>query len=179
MYVAGFLLCTSFFRNSLLFSEYYETNETINFSWRYLRDNCLADEDEITSSKLITPYALDFILKAKERANNKNYRVLANDGVNFPVKSGLSIYNCTIDTCTCNFMKKIKLPCHHVFFIRKYLSMPLFYDGFIHHRWTMSYYKSCVSARFTKESDQVNTYQGTHTISLDLVTRLCSHKGKN
>ena len=90
------------------------------------RDNCLVDEDEIKFSKLVTPYTLDFILKAKERANNKNYHVLANDDVNFSVKSGLSIYNCTIDTCTCNFMKKMKLPFITYFLFANILVCPCF-----------------------------------------------------
>ena len=73
------------------------------------------------------------------------------------------------------FHEKMKLPCHHVFFIRKYLCIPLFNDGFIHQRWAMSYYISCFSARFTNESDQVNTYQETHTITAVLFSGDCAH----
>ena len=47
-------------------------------------------------------------------------------------------------SCTCNFLKKMGLPCEHVLAVRMYLHEPAFDSNLIHQRWTKEYYQSAL-----------------------------------
>ena len=127
------------------------------------RGNCLRDIDEIKLANIATPYALDFILKKKQHSCEKDYIVYSADNVTFSLKNKSCLYICTINSCRCNFMKKLALPCHHIFFLRNHLKINLFDENFIHRRWTMEYYKSCFNVRFNNDNECMEINQAvTH-----------------
>ena len=54
----------------------------------------------------------------------------------------------TKQSCGCNFLKKMGLPCEHVLALRMYLHEPVFDSNLIHQRWTKEYYQSALDTRF-------------------------------
>ena len=48
----------------------------------------------------------------------------------------------SLTSCDCVFHKSMKLPCRHIFALRKNLSQPLFDSSICDKRWTSSYYRA-------------------------------------
>ena len=85
----------------------------------------------------LTPYAFNFVRTQLELVDTK-YKL--------PTQASTT-------NCNCSFTTRMSLPCKHIFKLRKSLDMSLFDADLVHHRWTMEYYNSSSSARFTTNTD--------------------------
>ena len=71
----------------------------------------------------------------------------------------------TRKSCTCNFLKKMGLPCEHVLALRMYLHEPVFDSNLIHQRWTKEYYQSALDTRF--KTSEGSAEKGSINVSND------------
>lgn len=98
------------------------------------------NSDERRYCQLLTSYASSFVVKqlklvdkVKEiQRKDEKYVVETNDGIK-------TVSECS---CECVFHKSMKLPCRHMFSLRKRLGIPLFDASICDKRWTSEYYHS-------------------------------------
>lgn len=91
--------------------------------------------------KYLTPYAFKFTtkqldlkdkVKIPEDVDDQQVTITASEG---------AINVCCL-YCECLSWKSMKLPCRHIFALRKHLGMDLFDPSLCDRRWTIDYYKS-------------------------------------
>ena len=110
------------------------------------------DECEKSFYDNLKEYAFSKVQKQLKLSRDMN-SVCTKEGDNYLIMVGNKSYHTAKDQCNCFFKKKMGLPCHHIFFLPKFFSLPLFNPALIHKRWTKEYYKrnESVSAPFEKE----------------------------
>ena len=72
----------------------------------------------------------------------------------YVVQGKSSTYNLNLTSCECNFMKKMQLPCRHLFSLRRSLSLPSFVRSAANQRWTRAYYNDALDVRFQSNGTQ-------------------------
>ena len=98
------------------------------------------NSDETSYCQLLTSYASSFVVKQLKLADkvkeiqrkDEKYVVETTDGTKTVSES----------SCECVFHKSMKLPCRHMFSLRKQLGIPLFDASICDKRWTSEYYHS-------------------------------------
>ena len=101
------------------------------------------DSAEMQYSELLTSYAscfvvkqLKLVMKVKDiRREDDVYIVNTNDGDKVV----------TQDSCECIFNQSMRLPCRHMFSLRKQLGVCLFDATICNKRWTVDYYQRIFS----------------------------------
>ena len=94
-------------------------------------------------SNLVTPYALEFILKDIRISLTKCYDIIPSENNTYILMGGSQIYTCTVTSCTCNCLKKMCLPCRHIFCLRRNMKLSLYDDYQVHRGWKTDYYQQC------------------------------------
>ena len=112
----------------------------------------LSNHNDHLFFEFVTTYAFDFILKAKSVALNCSYIVTASEieGEYVLEHDGRS-YSCTTDSCTCSYVKKLGLPCRHLFYLREHLGVSMYSENGIISRWTRREY---IKDSTTKSEDR-------------------------
>jgi zinc finger SWIM domain-containing protein 3 len=98
------------------------------------------DSPESKYSTLLTPYAFSFILKQIELAE-KVKNIQDTEGI-FTVETNDGVKIVAEQSCECVFYKSMRLPCRHIFALRKSLGISIFEPNICEKRWTSEYYKS-------------------------------------
>lgn len=89
--------------------------------------------------KYCTPYAYNHIKEQLQLA--PKIRAFSKDASGrFFLGHNLSV---SVDDCQCAFFTSMKLPCRHIFALRKELKYGLFIESLCDERWTKHYYCSC------------------------------------
>ena len=90
------------------------------------------NSDEEQYSKLLTPYAFEFLhkwLELMKKVKMTDSGVLSSEGVLLVIE----------DNCQCKFWCTMWLPCRHVFAVRENLDKPLFCSTLVSERWKLAY----------------------------------------
>ncbi len=98
-------------------------------------------DDHVNYMKHLTPYAYKFtakqldlkeIVKIPEDANDEQATISTSEGA----------IDVCCSCCECLSWKSMKLPCRHIFALRKHVGMDLFDPSLCDRRWSIDYYKS-------------------------------------
>ena len=89
--------------------------------------------------RMITPYSFSLV----EVQFGIMSKVDVRDGKAF---SNNILRESTNTTCDCTFFKTQRLPCRHIFAVRKYNQLELFDEGLIIQRWRLDYFQHTVPA---------------------------------
>lgn len=95
---------------------------------------------EAEFSKLLTSYALTYVIKQIELA--KSVKLIEEVNGEFIVNTSEGKKNVSEDDCECIFRKSMKLPCRHMFALKKKLGYALFDGHCCDKRWTLAYYRA-------------------------------------
>ena len=96
------------------------------------KNNSIKYNDEIMFAELVTPYAFKFIQQEKNVSLKVSYQVIpSSEGYDFKLVGHNGSYLCSKQSCTCNYVKKLSLPCHHIFYLRRYLNVSLYDDAIV------------------------------------------------
>ena len=99
-----------------------------------------ASSPEAQYAKLLTSYAFSFVLKQIKLSDQ--VKSLQEDSSNtFQVKTSEGMTTLTVIECRCVFQRSMKLPCRHIFALRRHLGLSLFDASCCSNRWTTSYYR--------------------------------------
>ena len=110
-----------------------------------------ADSPESDYSKLLTPYALAFVMKQLKLA--EKVRQIVEVGETFTVETSEGKKVVSLSNCHCIFYTSMSLPCHHMFALRIKLNQPLFDADLCNKRWTSAYYRA-TQRLFSRSSTQ-------------------------
>ena len=91
-------------------------------------------------SKLLTPYAADFVIKQIRLADKVKEITQAEEEWTVETSQGQKVVN--LSRCSCIFQTSMTLPCRHMFALRKQLQLPLFDPSICNKRWTSAYYRT-------------------------------------
>eukprot|EP00794_Sanderia_malayensis_P001024 gene1024-346_t len=72
---------------------------------------------------------------------------------NYTVNSTKGVWNVASEKCTCDSFFTMRLPCRHIFALRKQLQHPLYFDRLCDKRWTKSYYRNSHRVFKTNKED--------------------------
>lgn len=70
------------------------------------------------------------------------------------------VVKCGRSFCSCPFVKLVRLPCVHIFAVRRKLFLDLFVDDLCASKWTVKYYREQVTAPAAVDPPHVNVTQG-------------------
>ena len=90
---------------------------------------------------LVTPYALDFIVRQLELAKKVKIQPHGESDV-YSITSSEGNIRTMINECSCSFNKSMQLPCRHIFAVRLIAKLDLFSNDLCASRWTLAYYHS-------------------------------------
>lgn len=96
-------------------------------------------------ASLLTPYALDFVLKQLPIYKKVN---LTHDGGNsYTATSSEGNLTVTGTSCQCKFWKTLSLPCRHIFATRHRLKLSLYDPALVSNRWKSKYMQETFNSR--------------------------------
>ena len=95
---------------------------------------------EAAYSKILTSYALAFVIKQIALAE-KVKDIQEDDGIIYRVKTSEGMKTVSLEDCECIFRSSMRLPCRHIFALRKKLGISLFDSQCCAKRWTIGYYR--------------------------------------
>ena len=99
------------------------------------------DAAYINYMKYLTPYAYKFTTKQLDlKEKVKIPEDIIDQQVSISTSEGAIDVCCS--SCECLSWKSMKLPCRHIFALRKHLGMDLFDSSLCDRRWSIDYYKS-------------------------------------
>ena len=123
---------------------------------RQFFDDSIKCNDEIMFAELVTPYAFKFIQKEKDVSLKVSYQVIpSSEGYDFKLVGHKGSYLCSKQSCTCNYVKKLSLPCHHIFYLRRYLNVSLYDEAIVNERWTKQNYMTTSKSRCNEDQMHV------------------------
>jgi zinc finger SWIM domain-containing protein 3 len=99
----------------------------------------LPSTPEAQYSKILTSYALRFVLKQITLADK--VKIIHGKDDTYEVKTSEGTKTVSTMDCACIFRRSMKLPCRHIFALRKQLEAPLFDSKCCANRWTLGYYR--------------------------------------
>ena len=89
--------------------------------------------------RFLTSYAANFVVSQIERPST--VRKLKKVSLNqYEINTSDVVLNCSINVCDCNFYTSMKLPCEHIFAVRKMCGIDLYDESLCDMRWAASYY---------------------------------------
>ena len=97
------------------------------------------DTPEAKYCELLTSYSSNFVVKQLS-SMEKVKQIQEKDGV-YTVETSNGLKNVSMQDCECVFRQSMKLPCRHMFALRKNLREPLFDAECCDRRWTSHYYR--------------------------------------
>ena len=90
----------------------------------------------------LTPYSFNFINKQFSLIDSLATAIDTGKGTfQFSSSTGYLVVSSAFK-CNCSFVKRMGLPCRHIFKVRTILNMPLFEKSLVRERWTIDYYKT-------------------------------------
>ena len=96
----------------------------------------------------LTDYAHNCVKAKIVLAETAKFDIIQVGENTYKLKGKCNEFTVTRKSCTCNFLKKMGLPCEHVLALRMYLHEPAFDSNLIHQRWTKEYYQNALDTRF-------------------------------
>ena len=99
------------------------------------------DSCEYEYSKLLTPYALKFVLKQIQLVERVE-DITEEDNEQYTVQTSEGQIDVSLLDCNCMFRTSMSLPCRHMLKLRKKLGEPLYHADICDRRWTIAYYKT-------------------------------------
>ena len=96
----------------------------------------------------LTDYAHNCVKAKIVLAETAKFGIIQVGENTYKLKRKCNEFIVTRKSCTCNFLKKMGLPCEHVLALRMYLHEPAFDSNLIHQRGTKEYYQSALNTRF-------------------------------
>lgn len=99
-----------------------------------------AHSPESEYSKLLTPYALAFVVKQLKLS--EKVKEIEETGEQFHVHTSEGLIVVSLSDCQCIFHISMSLPCRHMFALRNKQHQPLFDARLCDERWTFAYYQS-------------------------------------
>ena len=93
-------------------------------------------------SLILTNYSCDHVLKQMNLAEKAKYtfeNLQEEENHSYSVITKAGRITTTPTTCACNFNQSMKLPCRHIFSLRKELDLNLFCEELFHNRWSKAY----------------------------------------
>lgn len=95
---------------------------------------------EAEYSQILTSYALSYVIKQISLVD-KVTSIQEEDGM-YKVKTSEGMKTVSILKCGCIFQRSMKLPCRHIFALRKRLGLGLFDNQCCADRWTRAHYRA-------------------------------------
>ena len=93
-------------------------------------------------AQLLTPFAMSMVTKQLSKSRRiQDADIVADDDESWSVRSSSGTYTATADTCRCAFFTSMRLPCQHIFAVRKSATMSLYAQSLCAVRWTRQYYQ--------------------------------------
>lgn len=87
---------------------------------------------------LLTDFAFSYVSRQLQLSEKSQIDILS--GTEFLIKKKYTIIKMTASSCECNDRISSKLPCRHIFAVRRALHLPLFDEKLCNVRWTNDYY---------------------------------------
>ena len=100
------------------------------------------DAAYVNYMKYLTPYAYNFTAKQLDLTDKVKIpdNIITDQQATVCTSEGN--INVCCSCCECLSWKSMKLPCRHIFALRKHIGMDLFDSSLCDQRWSIAYYKS-------------------------------------
>lgn len=100
--------------------------------------NCLSEYQQ-----LLTPYAYSFVVKQFELSHKvKVTGSLSGNNHSCTIFSNGKKTQTSDSDCDCGFYSAMKLPCRHIFALRRHALLDTYEEGLCALRWSRQYYRS-------------------------------------
>ena len=129
-----------------------------------------ANSPESEYSKILTSYALGFVLKQMKLAEKVKEIKENRDG--YIVHTSEGERSVSLSHCDCIFHTAMSLPCRHMFALRAFLEKPLYDGSLCEKRWTLTYYRA-TQRIFSTSTGQPKVVQ---TTSISKCRKLSQHE---
>ena len=113
--------------------------------------------------QLVTPYALRYIKEQYGLSDKYDIASVAIEGESYHIPNTSGVTKTNDSDCTCFFRKSMKLPCRHIFAVRRYENKSLYEPSLVTDRWLMGVFKrNSLFLMTTANSNSTNNL--THSV---------------
>ena len=129
-------------------------------------------------SDFLTNYASKYVLKQIDIASSVQYNFeMSADNHSYKLMTSNGLVLVTPSTCSCLFATSMRLPCRHIFALRRIKDLPLFQENLCEVRWSAAYYKHTQRSFTSVNNESEESASGLNVCRLSS-TRTRSHQQK-
>ena len=126
---------------------------------------------EVAYINLLTSYASNYVLNQMEIATryHEKYQWLPAESGVVKVQSSEGLLVVTTVKCSCTFFNSMRLPCRHVFSLRKKNGVSLYDRNLCDNRWTNAYFQSKSTTFNNPDRDSTVDAESENDLSIDVL----------